>query len=373
MYQLRRPRDKLVSVAVACGAVAIIGAGFVANQAAAGGSRHAHRTAAVAKLHYGKYLLVSQTPQSEAPNAAASEPTISQDKRTAVAIAYVSSATDITSSPTGGFSNVFLVSRKRPWDQNANTPWRIATTVQASRGKSAPNGDSWGPSLSGGDMYNARCLAFISNASNLVSADRNRRADIFVRPLSANRLTRIETNGSPTSISVDGQCKKIAYTSVQGAFIQTLGGGTQKISGGKATNITINSWDSDVSFQRGDSIFLWNRVSGERKIAAGTNPKLSLNAKVVTYQHAGSVRAFNLITHRTQTIGRGSQAAPTVSGMFIFWVEGNQVRSTSSGTSTCDGGPQSPETSAHGNYLIFLCPPAPAEAPQVYLNYVGGK
>lgn len=325
----------------------------------------------------GEQLLVSKARVGGPADAAVREPAISQDNRTAIAIAYTSTATDIVRGPTGRMSNVYLVLRRRPFDKNAERAWKIGKTILVSRGSRAPNGDSWGPALNGDDNYGAKCIAFVSRASNLVRGDRNRKADVFVRSIRGGRLTKIATQGSATSVAVDGPCKRIAYSSSRGVFIHTRGGATERISSGKSNDVSLNSWAGSLSFERSGIVYFWRKTSGLKRIGKGTNPVLSGNGKSLLYERGGAVRRLSLVTKKTRRIGEGIDPAVTLAGAFIFWVSGELVEATGlhKPAASCEGGPREPQTSAHGNYVLYLCAPddGSSEDRQLYLSYIGGK
>ncbi len=320
----------------------------------------------------GDQLLVSQTASGAVPNAPAQQPVISFDKRTAVAIAYTSKATDIVSRSSGGVSNIFLVTRRPPYDASANQPWAVGTVEMASRGRRAPNGDSWDPALSGDDTHAAKCLVFLSKASNLVARDRNRKADIFVRRLSSNGLKRIEAEGAPSSVSVDGACKHIAYSSSKGVFVTTIGGETERVASGRSSNVTISIYGNSVSFEKRGSVYAWRHGSRVTSIGRGGEARLLANGRGVLYEQNGTVFLRNLLDGTT-TIGSGSEPAATLTGTFVFWVSGMLVEATglNGPGAGCSTGPGSPYSSAHGNYLIYLCDRTGSR--QVYLSYIGSE
>ncbi len=84
------------------------------------------------------------------------------------------------------------------------------TTVPVSAGGRRPDGDSWAPAISADGRY----VAFVSAATNLVSADRNQSPDVFVADLhdgSVQLVSRSSKSGtangssSHPAISADGR------------------------------------------------------------------------------------------------------------------------------------------------------------------------
>lgn len=116
-------------------------------------------------------------------------------------VAFHSYASDVTPGDENDLPDVFVR------DVVAGTTVRVS--VSASGGD--PNGRSLGAAVSA----NGRFVAFYSEASNLVRADRNGVADVFVRDVVVGRTTRItvdaaggDANGPASgypSISADGR------------------------------------------------------------------------------------------------------------------------------------------------------------------------
>lgn len=366
-----QPLRRLVTIVRAILAVALVGA-FALPQVAdtAPGDKD--------DRYRGEQLLVSRAVNGGPVGQAVEQPVISQDNRKAVAIAYVSKSNDVVRpGRTGGVRNIYLVHRRRPFDRNAEDAWRAGKTEMVSRGRKAPNGDSWAPILSGDDNYGAKCLVFASEASNLVAGDRNRRADAFVRYVKPKRLVRIAGEGAVKDVSVDGGCKRVAYASSAGVFIKTLGGGSERVSGGSARRVSMNAWAGSLAFERRGAIYYWKRTTGVRNIGKGRNPHLSGNAKMLVYERGGSTYGLNLQTKRKRRIGKGVDPTTTLAGTFIFWASDKRIETVGlkKPAAQCDSGPRSPSTSAHGNYVLYLCVPddGSSEHRQLYLSYIGGK
>jgi hypothetical protein len=155
------------------------------------------------------------------PNGPSRNPAVSHDQRIARYIAYESDASNITSGDTNDATDVFLVIRAQPFGSNG-TPWKAAGTQLVSQGAGgAPaNGPSYRPSLDGDSHHVPHCVAFVSDASNLVGGDTNGKADGFVYDIRTKRITRVtvnssggQSNGSTYDISISGDCERVAFTS----------------------------------------------------------------------------------------------------------------------------------------------------------------
>src|SRR4051794_40389530 len=165
------------------------------------------------------FELLSRTPAGIALDAPATEPALSGDSRIARYAAYVSAATNVVAG-SGGSRNLYVVRRAGPWGQNG-TSWHQGATMLISRGLGGQpaNGDSWGASFDGYEygvrghvrVNSAKCVAFVSAASNLVPGDNNGRADVFVRRLPNGGLARIAARQPVTAVAMDGYCRRLAY------------------------------------------------------------------------------------------------------------------------------------------------------------------
>jgi hypothetical protein len=129
---------------------------------------------------------------------------------------------------------VFLIRRAEPYG-NDGTPWQGGVTELGSTGMGGQpaNGRSYLPALDG-DSKNLEphCLAFISEASNLVPNDTNGVADAFVRNLDTGAISRVsvnshgqQANGPTFDVSLSGDCARVAFTSTATNLALTRAGG----------------------------------------------------------------------------------------------------------------------------------------------------
>jgi hypothetical protein len=184
-------------------------------------------------------------------NGDSGEPSISGDGRH---VAFGSGATNLVSDDTNGVSDVFVVDLQTHVIQRASVP--------TSGGQG--NSGSWRPQISA----DGRHVAFLSQASNLVSGDGNGLTDAFVRDLQAGTTLMVTVSSRGTqgsgfvdsvSISRDGRYAAFAY------------------------------WTDDLVMDdtnRASDIFVYDRVmaatqlvsmstTGEQGNAAGVYPTLS--------------------------------------------------------------------------------------------------
>jgi hypothetical protein len=155
------------------------------------------------------------------PNGPSRNATVSHDQRVARYIAYESDASNIVDGDTNNATDVFLVIRAQPFG-SSGTPWKPSGTQLISKGLGgAPaNGPSYRPALDGDSHHAPHCVAFISEASNLVAGDTNGKSDGFVYDIRSQRITRVsvsstgaQSNGNTYDISISGDCERVAFTS----------------------------------------------------------------------------------------------------------------------------------------------------------------
>ncbi len=179
--------------------------------------------------------LISRSLGGGFPNGPSHDGVISQDRQMASLVAFDSDASNIVRGDTNGLTDVFLVRRKRPFGLKG-PPWRRGRTVIASRGMhGAPANDrSYGPDLDGEQLHTPRCLAFVSDASNMVPGDTNGVADAFILFLRSGKIRRVsvgsdgqQANGATYEVRVDGHCDRIAFVSDATNLALT---GTRKLS-----------------------------------------------------------------------------------------------------------------------------------------------
>jgi hypothetical protein len=170
------------------------------------------------------------------PNGPSRNAAFSQDRQLATRAAYESDASDIVPGDANGFTDVFVVTRAEPYDENG-PPWRAERTDLVSRGiGGAPaNGPSYLPDLDGDQLHRAGCVAFVSAASNLVPGDTNGKPDAFVRNLRTGRTKRVsvnsqgrQSNGTTYDVKVDGACDRVAFTSDATNLALTRAGGRRR-------------------------------------------------------------------------------------------------------------------------------------------------
>ena len=166
--------------------------------------------------------LLSRSLSGGVPNGPSRNPAISQDQRLAKIVAFESDASDVVAGDVNNATDVFFIRRAEPYG-NDGTRWRGGQAELASTGMGGQpaNGRSYLPALDGDPKHlTPHCLAFVSDASNLVPDDTNGVADAFVRNLDTGAIARVsvnshgeQSNGPTFDVSLNGDCSRVAFTS----------------------------------------------------------------------------------------------------------------------------------------------------------------
>jgi TolB protein len=166
-------------------------------------------------------FLLARSYDGRFADAPARDGAISHDQRVARYMAFDSDATTLVKGDINGVTDVFLVRRKPPWGANG-TPWVPGSTeiVSLAPNGAAANGPSYRPSVDGDSHHRPHCVAFVSDASNLVPGDTNGKADAFVRDMRTGKTTRVsvssrgeQSDGTTSEVAIDGACARVAFVS----------------------------------------------------------------------------------------------------------------------------------------------------------------
>jgi hypothetical protein len=161
---------------------------------------------------------LQKTVQITHGNGPSTHAVISGDRRWARAIAFESDASNLVRGDSNGMRDVFVVRRRGHFD-NRGQMWRPGKIrrISRSRGGGAADGPSYSPAISGGFDVVPRCVAFLSDASNLVAGDRNGVTDAFVSSISRGTPKRVSLPGrhesaqATTQVAVSADCSKVAF------------------------------------------------------------------------------------------------------------------------------------------------------------------
>jgi hypothetical protein len=157
-------------------------------------------------------------------NGDSSHPVISQDRRYSTILAFESDASDLVAGDGNGLKDIFMIRRVGQRD-NTGTEWQRNAPELVSKGLGGvpANGPSWGAAIDGGfpqprdkPTY-PKCIAFLSDATNLVAGDTNGVTDAFVSRGPGRTIERVSLPGgaqstSPaTAVSLSIDCTHAAY------------------------------------------------------------------------------------------------------------------------------------------------------------------
>lgn len=307
---------------IACALLAAVASCFALP---ASGKRPSKRTTFLLARSYAGHF----------PNAPSRNGVISHDQRIARYMAFESDASDLVQRDTNGFTDVFLVRRKPPWGENG-TPWVPGTTEIVSigpRGEPA-NGRSYRPSVDGDAHHRPHCVAFVSDASNLVAGDTNGKADAFVRDFRSGRMTRISRGaGTVSEVALDGRCERVAYVSdadgrrqVYVYFLNPQGHdaafrGLTVLASANNGNHPGTGDSYEISFARSGKAVAFTSLA--RNLARGdrnTRPDVYLRTITRKFVHLGHGRGKQTLRLRTRLVsanarnraGNGASSHPSV-------------------------------------------------------------
>src|SRR4051812_14568053 len=183
--------------------------------------------------------LLSRSASGGFPNGPSSNAVFAQNGQGASFVAYESDASDIVAGDVNGFTDVFVVRRGGSFTQKNGEPWQPAGPAQlvsTGLGGAPANGPSYDPQADGDAKHRApHCVAFVSQASNLVPNDTNGKADAFVKDLRSGVITRVsvgtggvQSDGDTFDVSIDGSCTRVAFTSNASNLYLAKGKGATK-------------------------------------------------------------------------------------------------------------------------------------------------
>jgi Tol biopolymer transport system component len=208
---------------------------------------------------------------------------------------------------------------------------QVTTRVSVDSAGAQSNGYSFGPSFSA----DGRWLVFFSYASNLVPADTNGSADIFVHDLQTGATTRVSVDSSGAQGSANSDMPSI---SSDGRYVAFESLATNLVAGD-----TNNTWDVFVHDRMTGAT---TRVSVDSSGAEGNGPSrdpaISSDGRYVTFDST----ATNLVTGDTN-------GATDVFVHDLLTGATTRVSTDSSGTQG-NGDSSNPAASSDGRYIAFV-------------------
>jgi hypothetical protein len=370
--------------------------------------------------------LLSRALDGGTPNGASTNAVISGDLRYARLVAFESEASDLVQGDANGVKDVFAIRRAGSF-RNDGSAWKPGGTQLVSKGTGGQpaDGPSFEPSVDGNLPHKATCVAFLSDATNLVAGDTNGQTDAFLARAPNFTPKRVSLPGNKqsaadtTHVAVSGDCSRTAFVT----------GGKLHVRAGKKTRaLGTASNPADPSFAAFEGNHLVFGAKGgvylsagaskkPVRLAKGSNPAYdhARRRKVVAYQRSRGGRqqvAFRELGRGEQyasayrgKLGNGDSLDPVVvnTGYFVGFesnatnlpVKGSGalgdvnslpdaylftgtrkvtlLESVDSSNNPFLTGGRRPSTSYYRNYMVFdSSANDPLAAPQVYLRYLGG-
>lgn len=235
--------------------------------------------------------LFSRSLDGGTPNGPSTNPAISGDLRFAQIVAFESEASDLVPNDTNQVKDLFAVRRAGSF-ADTGSEWEQGKTQLVSRGlRNKPaNGPSFDATTDGNAQNRAKCVGFLSEASNLVSGDTNGATDAFLAKapnfvpkrvsLPDNRQSKSDT----AEVAVSGDCSQVAFIAGGKLFVR---------AGGLTERISTKANPADPQFDSGDTNALVFGASGgiyllgEGKTSASRVSKTGRNPAYINRRRQG--------------------------------------------------------------------------------------
>ncbi len=211
------------------------------------------------------------TVEGNGPSVAAS---LSQDGRF---VAFASTATNLVSADTNGVSDIFV------YDQTLRTQARVSVAADGTQA----NGASSAPSASS----DARYIAFVSSATNLVTGDTNAVDDVFIKDTQSGGVTRPTGVGS---IQPLGGASHSPSLSSSGRYVALVSSAGNFVSGDLNGAADIFIFDREG----GTSARVSVASDGTEANGASSSPAISADGRYVAFVSS----ATNLVSNDTNGV-----------------------------------------------------------------------
>jgi hypothetical protein len=372
---------------------------------------------------------LQKTVQITHGNGPSSHAVISADRRWARAIAFESDASNLVRD-TNATKDVFVVRRAGRFD-NRGQMWQPGKIRRVSRSRTggAANGPSYSPAISGGFDVGPRCVAFLSDASNLVGGDRNGVTDAFVSSISRGTPKRVSLPGRreaaqpTTQITVSADCSKVAFVTGGRLYVTRVRGRVSPhrvgaFGAAADPSFAVGRTNDLVFADRRGAEYVRNGFGRPRLVGAGgRNPVLNgVRNSVVAYETRGAGHwqiAFHPLGSRERfasirrgRLGNADSRNPMIgnSGKYVtfetdatnlgvnatgrigdfngrpdtyLYTDNRKltlVQSVKEKAVPLNGGGRNPSMSFYANYVVFDSP-APMNAAegqhQIFMRYLG--
>ncbi len=240
-------------------------------------------------------------------------------------ICFNSYATDIVSGDTNGTWDVFLLDT-----QGSGTPVLIST---------GPNGigDSYSESCSISD--DGRYVAFMSDATNLVTGDTNGAPDIFIKDTQTGTIAKVSedwqgaaTDGDSFNPDISGDGRYVAFTSAATDILPGDTNGTYDVFWEDTQTHTTK-----VASSGGNNVSDHPAISGDGSYVAFDSYADNLvigdsNSSSDVFRWKASDSTLQLVSYGNSTMGNGDSQLPSITsdGRYVVfesaannWVTGD--------------------------------------------------
>ncbi|MEW6573224.1 MAG: S-layer homology domain-containing protein, partial [Bacillota bacterium] len=245
-------------------------------------------------------------------------PSINTDGRY---VAFISDSSNLVPGDTNGAADVFVHDRQL----------RLTERVSITSSGVQANGDSYFPSISADGRY----VSFSSDASNLVSGDTNKKADVFVH----DRWTRQTTRVSVATTGVQGEGDHLfSCVSADGRFVAFASDSGNLVTGD--TNGAPDVFVHDRQTRRTERVSV--STDGVEGTGESVSPSISADGRYVAFISTSK----NLVENDTNN----------VADVFVYDREKGWTERVSVSTTGGQGGKDShsPSISADGRYVAFI-------------------
>ncbi len=222
-------------------------------------------------LQTGETVRVSVDSSGNEGNSDSYDPSISSDGRY---VAFVSDASNLVTGDTNGVRDIFV------HDLQTGETVRVSVDSSGNEG----NSDSYSPSISSDGRY----VAFESDASNLVTGDTNGIFDIFVHDLQTGETVRVSVDSSGNEGNSNSYDPSI---SSDGRYVAFVSDASNLVTGD--TNGVRDIFVHDL--QTGETVRVSVDSSGNESNSDSHYPSISSDGRYVAFESDAS----NLVTGDT--------------------------------------------------------------------------
>ncbi|GIM96714.1 PD40 domain-containing protein [Paractinoplanes toevensis] len=255
----------------------------------------------------GTTTLVSRSGAGVPGNSSSYGQAMSPDGRY---VSFTSDATDLVPGDTNGAYDGFVR------DLRTGTTSRVTLTS----GGTQANARSYAPAISA----DARYVAFVSDATDVVPGDTDGVADVFLRDRRAGTTVRVSAGGPADAPAISADGRYVTYTSGGKVLVyDRRSGGTVVVAGQTAAGPAISADGRYVTFTSEGKVLVHDRRSGNTIVVAGgpsAGPAISADGRYVTFTSdatnlvAGDTNGVSDVFRRDLRLGTTVRVSLTAGG-----------------------------------------------------------